>query len=101
MLKPANDALFGFVDKLINTGYLSSKLALNRVRSQSQATKKIEDQIEQLLESLPSFHVPVWDDLHSVNSDTRDEKVASEWLILIPHLKMFVYTYHKRIKIFN
>lgn len=72
-LTPSNDALFGLVDKLINTGYLSSKLALSKIRSQNKRTKKIEDQIEKLLEQLPSFPVPFLDEMRPIPKDHEEE----------------------------
>ncbi|KAG5878091.1 hypothetical protein JTB14_017843 [Gonioctena quinquepunctata] len=71
VFRPADDAIFNFVNKIVNTTYLSSKMALNRVRAQSETRRQIEDEIENFLERLPSIPIPLLDDLQPVNS--RDE----------------------------
>ncbi|CAH1111727.1 unnamed protein product [Psylliodes chrysocephalus] len=63
VFRPADDALFNFINKLVNTSYLSSKMVLNRVRTQSEVRKQIEDQVEEFLESLPNVPIPILDDL--------------------------------------
>lgn len=47
-------------------------MALKRVRSQSDTTKQIEDQIETLLEKLPNFKVPLFDDFNPTNVEVQD-----------------------------
>ncbi|XP_057658300.1 uncharacterized protein LOC130895147 [Diorhabda carinulata] len=62
-LRPADDAIFNFINKLVNTSYLSSKMMVNRVKAQSEVRKEIEDQVEEFLENLPSAPIPIVDDL--------------------------------------
>ncbi|CAG9861750.1 unnamed protein product [Phyllotreta striolata] len=61
VFRPADDALFNFINKLVNTSYLSSKMLLNRARTQSEIRRQIEDQVEEFLENLPTIPIPILD----------------------------------------
>ncbi|XP_023016474.2 uncharacterized protein [Leptinotarsa decemlineata] len=73
IFRPADDAVFNFINKIVNTTYLSSKMALNRMKAQSETRKKIEDEIENFLEKLPVVPIPLLDDLQPVRS-SKNEK---------------------------
>ncbi|XP_030747659.1 uncharacterized protein LOC115876098 [Sitophilus oryzae] len=65
-LKPAEDAILSFIHKLVNTGYTSSKIALNKIEQGKH--KDIGNQIQDLLELLPNYNskISVVDDVPKV-----------------------------------
>ncbi|XP_072383290.1 uncharacterized protein [Diabrotica undecimpunctata] len=71
-LRPADDALLNFIDKLVNTSYTSSKMLLNKVKAQNELRKEIEDQVGEFLESLPRIKIPILDTLTPRKSDVKD-----------------------------
>uniref|UniRef100_A0A6P7F8X7 Uncharacterized protein LOC114327747 n=1 Tax=Diabrotica virgifera virgifera TaxID=50390 RepID=A0A6P7F8X7_DIAVI len=76
-LRPADDALLNFINKLVNTSYLSSKMILNKVQAQNELRQEIEDQVEEFLESLPKIKIPILDGFltpRESNVDTKHEK---------------------------
>ncbi|KAH1018242.1 uncharacterized protein LOC125504246 [Dendroctonus ponderosae] len=54
-LKPTEDALFSFINRLVNTGYSSSKIALNRVEKASKRRKEFGERLEQFLVELSMY----------------------------------------------
>ncbi|KAF7281587.1 hypothetical protein GWI33_004508 [Rhynchophorus ferrugineus] len=71
--KPAEDAILGFIHKLANTGYASSKIALSKLERQSQSQRDITDQMHRLLELLPGYKskIPVVDDMPKLIKETN------------------------------
>ncbi|KAJ8939717.1 hypothetical protein NQ314_011003 [Rhamnusium bicolor] len=63
LFKQVDEPIFNFINKLVNTSYLSSRMALRRVKNQSEKRREIENQIEDFLENLPSFPIPILDDI--------------------------------------
>ncbi|XP_050306096.1 uncharacterized protein LOC126743162 [Anthonomus grandis grandis] len=51
----AEDTIVGFVNKLVNTGYKSSKIALNRAEKERTKRRELGDKVEELLSQLPTF----------------------------------------------
>ncbi|CAH1132841.1 unnamed protein product [Ceutorhynchus assimilis] len=54
-LRPAEDAILTFVNQLVNTGYASSKISLNRIEKENQKRRQFGDQLEQFLARLSSL----------------------------------------------
>ena len=63
-LRPAEDAILGFLNKMLNTGYQSSKITLNRIEKANQKRNDIGNEIEKLLSKLPNYNskLPIVDD---------------------------------------
>lgn len=63
ILKQLDDPFFNFMNRMVNVSYISSQSALNRIRDHSDKVKEIGGQVEDFIESLPTFPIPVVDDL--------------------------------------
>ncbi|XP_060533162.1 uncharacterized protein LOC132706088 [Cylas formicarius] len=67
-LKPTEDALLLFINKLVNTGYISSKITLSRIEKASDKRREIGEQVARILDELPSYRdkVPLVDEIPHV-----------------------------------
>lgn len=54
--KPPEDQFLGFINRLVNTGYTSSKIALNRIEKATKKRKEFGKELNEFLSNLPSYH---------------------------------------------
>ncbi|XP_018568180.1 uncharacterized protein LOC108908588 [Anoplophora glabripennis] len=58
-----DDPFFSFMSKMANFGYLSSQVAISRMKDHSQKIKDIGGQVEGFIENLPTFPIPILDNM--------------------------------------
>lgn len=56
VVKPPEDQFLGFINRLVKTGYTSSKIALNRIEKATKKRKEFGEQLSEFLANLPSYH---------------------------------------------
>ncbi|KAJ8917402.1 hypothetical protein NQ315_002426 [Exocentrus adspersus] len=66
IFKLEDDHLLGFLDKVANVSYATSQVALNRMKEHTANIRQIRGQVENFLEKLPTFPIPILDDMSRV-----------------------------------
>ncbi|XP_066148872.1 uncharacterized protein [Euwallacea fornicatus] len=59
LAKAPEDAFLTFINRLVNTGYTSSKIALSRIEKASQRRKELGEQLDKFLANWPKYETKI------------------------------------------
>ncbi|KAJ8949203.1 hypothetical protein NQ318_021696 [Aromia moschata] len=65
IFRKVEDPVFNFINKLLNTGYDSTKMAVSRAKIRSEKLRELEDEVENVFEKLPKLPIKVIENMTS------------------------------------